>query len=245
MWKRACCIAEEQQYKENTDAQYMAGNLKPSFRNVGPWTGGDQKCRQGSPCKSMVQEGWIWMEVSGQRVPEGAVPAPLNLPRADGSRGAREENVPEEWKQESHSLCSHSAKNWSSSRHLSVLSRRRVFISCHRWPCSSLQSENGCTQDVSVGASSPCLGRKWWGTPTCPACTTHCWGVISSLACQHLHLSGWAWHGFQNTPSHELRLSPLNLISYPTCDSTNIHWTSVQYNCVNHVWTCKRSIPNG
>lgn len=152
----------------------MAGNLKPSFRNVGPRTGGHQKCWQGSSCQSMDQEsGW---RSRGQRVPVRAAPSPLSLPSTDGSRGAREENVPEEWKQESHSLCSHSAKNWSSSRHLSVLSRRQVFISCHRWPCSSLQSENGCTQDVPVGSFQPLSGQEMVGD--------------TNLSCMHNSLLG-------------------------------------------------------
>lgn len=191
----------------------MAGNLKPSFRNVGPQTGGHQKCWQGSSCQSRSagpgSRSW------GQGVPARAAPSPLNLPSTDGSQGAREENVSEEWKQESRSLCSHSAKNWSSSRHLSVLSRRRVFISCHRWPWSSLQAENGCAQDVPVGSFQPLSGQEMVGghQPALQAQLTA--GLSAPSHASTFTLGDGLDMDFKHSTTR-VQISPLDSISYPT-----------------------------
>lgn len=188
------------------------------------------------PCTERAGSG---SRSQGQRVPARAAPSPLSLPSTDGSRGAREENMPAEWKQETHALCSHSAKNWSSSSHLTVLSRRWVFISCDRWPRWLVQSENGCTQDAPVGSFQPLSAQGMVGghRPALHALLT----AGLSAPCTSVDELDM---GFR-TPHHTSSDSAPSHISYPICDSTNIQWNSVKCSWINHVWSHKISIPKG
>lgn len=166
----------------------------------------------------------------GQRVLARAAPSPVSLPSTGGSRGAREENVPAEWKQETHSLCSHSAKNWSSSSHLPVLSRRWVFISCDRWPYSLVQSENDCTQDAPVGSFQPLSGPEMVGghQPALHALLTaglsapsHQWATFTSV-----DGLGMAFRTLQHTSSDS---APSFLIPYVTPLPFNeMLWSTVE-----------------
>lgn len=154
-----------------------------------------------------------------------------------------------EWKQESHSLCSHSAENWSSSSHLTVLSRRWVFIACHRWPCSLVQSEVTARRMDLAGASSPCLVWKGWkgwkgkagGTPGHqPALHAKLTGLSAPPHASTFTSVGGLDMDFRI--SQDFRLSPLNFLSRMWL--TNIHWTSVKCSSINHMWSHKISIPN-
>lgn len=221
----------------------MAGNLKASFRNVDPQTGGQQKCWQSSQCQFVHQEGWVHGRDRG--VPARAAPSPLNPPSTDSSPGHVRRMCQRVKAGESFLVLPFSWKlKQLQPPHCTVKEMSIYSLSQMALLISTVWSD--CAQDGPGGSFQPLSGlerveRKGWGdTGHQPALHAKLTGLSAPPHASTFTSVGGLDMDFRI--SQEFRLSPLNFLSRMWL--TNIHWTSVKCSSINHMWSHKISIPN-